>query len=120
MSNTEKRFIATNFNGKLATDHFIHIDLAPADRIPESRLNATTIELCTRDGSHPPVLVKIVDLARVKFRDVYNLAKCLTWCSHGMDATTLATRLATQHKNVTADSECAIFFYQKIKTTTND
>lgn len=115
MTNPQRRFIATNFNGKLASDGFIHIDLAPAEPVHEKDLQ-TPFELATRDGSHPPVLVRITDLARITFKELNNLPKCLTWCSHALDPIDLATRIATTHKNVTADTQCAIFFYQKIKT----
>jgi len=116
MSTNQRRFIATNFNGKLASDGFIHIDLAPAQPIHERDLQ-TPFELATRDGSHPPIQVQIIDIARLTFRELSNLPKCLTWCSHALDPVELATRIANQHKNITAQTECAIFFYQKIKTT---
>lgn len=108
-------FFDTNLNGKLAADHFIHIDLAPAKRIPESVLNGTIIEVKTKDDSHPPILVQVDDLARIPFSQIRNIASCLTWCSHGMHSWDLAEHLKQRHQDITSNTEFAIYFYKKVK-----
>lgn len=107
----------TNFNGKLATDHFIHIDLAPAKRIPERVLNGTIIEIQTKDGSHPPVLAKVDDLARFPFSSCPQIASCLTWCSHGLDPADLTRQIQSKYQDIEPTTEMAIYFYKKLKQT---
>jgi hypothetical protein len=111
----KRQVIDTNFAGKMDLENFIHIALAPAVRIPESVLHRTTIEMSTRDGSHPAVLVRCMDLARFEFQQLPYFADRICQDSHGMTSRQLATWLMEKYPNIHPGSQCAIYYYQKIK-----
>jgi hypothetical protein len=113
--NIKKRHtIATNFNGKLGTQAFIHITLAPAKMVTETFLQGTLYEIITQDGSHPPVVVQLDDLARFPFAKCPHLAKCLTWCSHAMDPWEMMQWLTEKNPDINGDTELAIMFFKKV------
>lgn len=104
-----KKTFDTNYNGKLACQKFLHIDKAPAQGIPESKLAALEVEISTADGSHPPVKAKVVDIARVP---LYLLSNILTWQSHGIVAAEL---ISQQEKlGMEATQPMAVYLYQKL------
>lgn len=101
--------IPTNYNNKMGCDCFPHIDIAPRQPVPESRLHSTTIELRTADNSHPPVKVRVMDICRMPLNKVPLYA---AWLSHGMDDQQLrATFFAAGYPPQT---EIAIYYYQKL------
>jgi hypothetical protein len=110
---TRKHIWDTNFNGKLACAYFIHIDLAPSQPLPQSHLEAP-VQIITRDDSHPPVLARLDDLARIPLGHLYRGYKWLTWCSHGLTGRQLALQLTTRYPHLQRDSEIAIYFYTKL------
>lgn len=100
--------IPTNFNNKLDCPHFVHIDKAPPGLL---RAANTVFELRTADNSHPPVKVKISDLIRVKLREVRSY---LSWQSHGMDGYTFKSWALSHYKDLSAESELAVYFFERI------
>lgn len=101
-------YFATNYNGKLACQNFIHIDQAPRERIPESRLSSTIFELHTKDNSHPPVQARLMDLARIQLNQLTQLC---TWQSHGMEASAFKSWFMDQTQGANRNTEMAIYFY---------
>ncbi len=110
---TQKINFRTNYNNKLACPHFIHLDIAPRNPIPESKLDSTVIEIATTDQSHPPVQKKCVDLARVKFKDVSGI---FFYVSHGMTRDQYLQLAAAEKKQITGDTEMAIYYYSPSDT----
>lgn len=103
--------IPTNYNNKLACDWFIHIQVAPPYRIPESVADTSIIEFKTADGSHPPITVKIYDAARVPFRV---LPASWVILSHGMSLDQFQDMVIQSVPHISPETEMAVFFYQKI------
>jgi hypothetical protein len=103
--------IDTNFNNKMDCPHLIHIDLAPAKMIHESTLEKTVYNLKTIDDSHPPVAVKLKDIARMSLK---NIPSAITWVSHGMDSYTFQIWYLNSKKNVSVESELAVYFFERI------
>jgi hypothetical protein len=101
-------FFQTNYNNKLACQCFIHIDVAPKVRIPESQLERP-LEIRTADNSHPPIQAKIVDMLRLPLRDITSI---FSWPSHGLDS--LNFKLWMMEKQTPADQEMAVYFYSKM------
>jgi hypothetical protein len=101
-------YFATNYNGKLACQSFIHVDIAPRGSVPQTLLDQTVFEIITKDNSHPPVLVKLYDMARLPFN---NLTNVLTWPSHGMTSHDFKKWFSRQAKETKADTGMAIYFY---------
>ncbi|MGN6293784.1 MAG: hypothetical protein ACTHMV_13655 [Chitinophagaceae bacterium] len=101
----------TNYNQKLDCPRFIHVDLAPPRLIPEAELNSTVVEIHTKDGSHQPVLAKVVDLCRLTLD---NMNTAFTWCSHEMSSDEYRLWITTKISDIKRDTQMAVFFYQKI------
>lgn len=103
-----KKTFETNYNGKLACDSFIHIDVAPKTGVPESVLEKTDVIIFTKDASHTPVPAKLTDLCRLP---LYQVSNILTWQSHGITAIEFINQQEKLGHNLT--SEMAVYFYQK-------
>lgn len=102
---------ATNYNGKLNCQKFIHIDRAPSTGIPESRLHQEYLIHC-KDGSAPAQLFKLVDLARI---ELGQLNKAITWQSHGMEADAFRNWYRLHNAGSYNKTMMAIFFYEKVE-----
>jgi len=102
---------ATNFNNKLACPRFIHIDLAPKSGIPESILEKAEYEIRTEDNSHSPVKVKLDDLCRMSIDKISGL---VTWQSHGMTRIEFIDFLINSGKEITGETQLAIYFFKAI------
>jgi hypothetical protein len=113
--NNKRQVIDTDFNQKMNRDHFIHVELAPAVTIPESVLQSTIIEMSTRDGSHPPILVQLVDLARFPLYQLSNYSNRVGLDSHGMKNQDLQGWLLAKYPSIGPTHEIAVYYYQKIK-----
>lgn len=101
----------TNYNNKLSCQNFIHIDLAPRQRIPESRLSSTIYEIRCLDGSTEPVRAQLLDLARIPLNNISNV---LTWQSHGMLASDFKRWFMQNGKGINQNTEMAIYFYSRM------
>lgn len=108
---TKTLYFQTNYNNKLACNCFIHIDLAPRTGIPERQLNESVFEIRTTDNSHPPVQVKLFDLARMPLE---RITSCLSWTSHAMDTFDFIRWFLTEKPGNTLRTEMGIYFYQRI------
>lgn len=108
----QKRVITidTNFNGKMDCQHFIHLDLAPMGRLTEEIADKNLIEIKTKDGSHPPVVCRLVDLARFP---LVKTNQAFTMVSHGMMANEFINYTMAKYQNVTPSTEMAIYCYKK-------
>lgn len=104
--------IATNFNNKLDSPYFIHVDFAPKTGIPESILDKTVYEITTEDNSHAPVTVKLEDLARMELQNVCDI---ITWQSHGMNSREYLGYLMSKHKDLTGHTPMAVYLFRKIE-----
>lgn len=104
--------LKTNYNQKIGCDNFLHIDLAPAGGIPESKLNGTVIEIRTMDNSHPPVKTKLVNLVRLP---LWKICDLISYPSHGMDSVSFQAWMVENNEKLNADSPLAVYFYQRIK-----
>lgn len=102
--------IPTNYNNKLGCDRFIHIQVAPKYRIPESVASSSPIIIYTADHSHPPVTVTIFDAVRVPFK---HLPCSWVSLSHGIDLDRFQEIVMGSAQNIGPDTEMAVFFYQK-------
>lgn len=111
MSNKIKISIPTNYNGKLNCDCFIHIDEAPREGVPESKLKNTVVEIETKDNSHPPVRTVVKDLIRIRLGEI---TSALTWQSHGLEGYDFAYQKIQENPKLTYYSLMAVYFYQKI------
>jgi hypothetical protein len=100
----------TNYNNKMGCECFTHIDVAPASRIPESRLEDTTIEIRTADQSHPPVKAKLIDLIRIPLGGITDY---LTYPSHGVDSRSFQDKMVTENQ-FTREKQMAVYFYKRI------
>jgi hypothetical protein len=102
--------LKTNYNTKLECKCFVHIDIAPTDRIPESKLEETVIEIRTADNSHPPVKTKLVNLLRLP---LWQVSDAITYPSHGMDSTTFQEMMVVDN-NADFNKAMAVYFYERI------
>lgn len=98
----------TNYNNKMDCPCFIHLDVAPAAPITESKLENTTIIISTIDNSHAPVEKKIVDIARLKFKDVNSIFFHL---SHGMTRQQYLKMIEKDNKKINSETEMALYYY---------
>lgn len=103
-----KLTIRTNFNHKLDCDLFIHIQVAQSTGIPGS----TIIEMSTADGSHPPVLVSVIDSVRQKLKD---LSSSYIYLSHGIDREKFVDLVMKADPSLTEDTEMVVYFYKKVE-----
>lgn len=100
-------YLKTNYNNKLGCHSFLHIDRAPKDPIPSSKLGEVR-EIRTADNSHPPVLKKIMALTRFKLGEMID---CFSMPSHGMDACDFINWWKKEN-NETEGTELAVYYYQ--------
>ena len=101
-------YFKTNYNNKLATQAFLHIDVAPKDPIPESVIQNTQVEIRTADNSHPPVKAKLMDLLRLNLCD---LAYIHTLPSHGLDTVPFIEKLMKENPELKPTSPMAVYYY---------
>lgn len=99
----------TNFNGKLACNRFLHIDLAPAKLPTLKELDENTFLIKVADASAPPVEVKVEAIIPFKITELSNIH---TWPSHGMYS---AEYIEMQHlkKPINKETEFAVYYYKK-------
>jgi rRNA processing protein Gar1 len=109
--NTRTSRLATNFNNKLCCPFFIHLDVAPAQGIPESVLNETIYTIVTEDDSHPPVKAKLVDLARLELGKVSDV---ITWQSHGMTTQQYLSYLEERGTEIKSEDKMSVYLFQQI------
>lgn len=100
----------TNYNGKLACDRFVHIDLAPEKPVPANVLENTVIEIQVADKSHPPVCVKVDSIIPFRIGELSNIH---TWPSHGMDNAQFLERHHLK-KPVNRDTQFAVYYYRRV------
>lgn len=100
----------TNFNNKLFSDHFVHVDLAPKGTIPESKL-PIIYQINTEDGSAPEVKVALIDFVRYKLKDLIGIE---TFPSHGMDPFDFIQYFKTIHPEANAETELASYIFKKV------
>lgn len=100
----------TNYNGKLACDRFVHIDLAPEKQVPMHVMEKTVIQIQVADQSHPPVHVKVDSIIPFRLGELSNIH---TWPSHGMDN---AQFLERQHlkKAINRETQFAVYYYRRV------
>lgn len=108
MPEAKKVTIETNFNKKLDNDCFCHIQLPWEDGITEK----TIIEMCTKDESHPPVKVVVIDSVKQKLSE---LSASYTYLSHGMEKVMFLAMLQQKAPSIKSDSVLAVYFYKAIK-----
>ncbi len=102
--------IATNHNNKLSCDHFIILQVAKMNGIPESVAEKTIFNISTKDNSHPPVNAKVIDSIRQPLKEISSL---LTWLSHEMPRDTFINKLLEQPK-INLDTEMVAYIYQRL------
>ena len=100
----------TNYNNKLSCDAFVHIDQAPQSSIPERLVKETIIEIYTKDSSHPPVKVKLMDICRISLAQVRD---AFTYPSHGLDGYEYYKWYQKEHPEANSDTKLAVYFYKK-------
>lgn len=104
--------LLTNYNNKLSCDCMLHVDFAPGERIPESILQRTIIEIRTVDNTHPPTFWKLVDMHRFDMdKGIYYSIG--TWASHGMDFFEFCQWMKTQKPDVNSETKMAVYMYRK-------
>lgn len=103
--------LKTNYNTKLDCKCFVHIDIAPAGGIPESKMDDTIIEIRTADNSHPPVKTKLVNLLRLP---LWKISDAVTYPSHGMDSTAFQEMMILTSDHMSPDKAMAVYFYERI------
>lgn len=103
-----KLSIESNFNNKLSCGSFMHVDTAPNAGVPESKMNQL-YTMITRDGSHPPVTVRLFSITRMKMEQ---LRDCFTVPSHGMEAAEFATWFMQKHPEAGWDYPLAVYYYR--------
>lgn len=106
--NTQKINFRTNYNNKLDCLCFIHLDVAPPNPIPETKMDNTIILIATNDNSHPPVEKKVSDLTRLKFKEITGL---LFHLSHGMTKQQYQELAKKENKTIDDETEMAIYYY---------
>lgn len=111
MATTIPKTLPTNLNRKFGSDAFVHIDRVPQAPLTDKKAERITVELSAADGSHPPVLVRLEDVARVPLDKIPSI---ITWCSHGMDRFHLVKHMLETYPELRFDSEVAIYFYRKV------
>lgn len=102
--------LRTNYNHKLSCDIFVHLDVAPPERVPQQVLDETIFIINVMDQSHPPVTVKLDDVVRFPMRD---LREICTLLSHGMSKQEYFR--FTEDKKWQPDTELALYYYRKVK-----
>lgn len=107
-SSVIKKTFDTNYNGKLACNNFIDIDVAPAAGISEKKLESLEVMISTADASHPPVKARLTDLCRLP---LYQISNIITWQSHGITAQEFINLQEAKGHNLT--TKMAVYFYQK-------
>src|SRR5687767_62957 len=111
MNNQVKIQIPTNYNGKLSCNCFIHIDEAPRQGVPESKLKNTIVQIETADKSHPPVKAMVKDLIRIQLGAI---TTAISWSSHGMEWHQFIERKIAENPELHYYSPMAVYFYQKV------
>lgn len=100
----------SNFNNKLQNDSFVHISIAPASAVPESKAAEPIIISVT---NQPDIFarVQLVDICRLNFHQLLSIH---TLPSHGMLCHEFAEWWCSKHPNCRADTPMAIYYYKKI------
>ncbi len=111
---TKKISLQTNYNGKLACDRFIHVDVAPSRAITETELRETVFEIHTADESHPPVFAQVDDMCRITLQELLNTNTVFTWCSHAMDTREFGRWILAINDRITPATQLAVWFYLKV------
>lgn len=101
----------TNYNNKLQCQAFIHIDLAPTTIPQRDKVEGITIEIATADGSHPTIKAQLLDMLFFKISQCPN---AYTLPSHGLTNTDFCHYILNKHKNLSFNSQLAVYYYQKI------
>lgn len=99
-------YLKTNYNNKMGCRGFIHVDRAPKNPIPASKLGQLR-EIRTADNSHPPVQMQILALTRFQLGEIIDL---LSIPSHGMDAVDFINWWK-QENNEDEETEMAVYYY---------
>lgn len=99
-----------NFNNKLQSDSFVHISLAPATGVTESKAAEPIIISVT---GKPDIFarVQLVDILRLKFHQLLSIH---TLPSHGMLCHDFAEWWACKYPNCQADTQIAVYYYKRI------
>lgn len=101
--------LKTDYNHKLACKRFIHLDIAPEKIIPGWD-NEPVFTFITKDGSHPPIEAKLLD---IDTRPLNQMPSIYPSLSHGMDISTFVDQLLTQRPNIPLDQKMIIYFFEQ-------
>lgn len=99
--------LLTNYNNKLSTTKFIHLGKAPDIEITPDMLNQL-YEMHTKDGSHPPVTVRLFGIDVMK---MVNLKDWHTVPSHGLIAVDFVDWYMRQFPDADWNYPLAVYFY---------
>ena len=102
-------YFQTNYNNKLACGAFLHLDRAPKDGIPESRLNQV-FEIRTADNSFPPIKARLFSLTRIILG---RMADCFSLPSHGKNAADFIEWWKLQNPDDNESLAMAVYYYKK-------
>lgn len=100
----------TNFNGKLDREDFIHISFAPINPVRESDLKELAV-INVKDGSHDPVICRIVDIGRCQLIDLNSED---TLQSYGLPANDFVDWWVQKYPYCNACTEMAVYVYRKV------
>ena len=102
----------TNYNNKLECKKFVHLDFAPKQGIPESRF-PQAVRITTKDNSAPPKECFLVDMYRIKMKNVVDF---FTLLSHDKPAKEFIEEKMNADKRINWETEMAVYMYSESKT----
>jgi hypothetical protein len=101
----------TNWNNKLDSDCFMHLDLAPTLPVAIS-LMPMDITIATKDNSHEPVVTQLYSIIGGMLKDFY--ADFYTHLSHGLDKDAFINWWLEAHPGFDdSKTELAMYCYKK-------
>jgi hypothetical protein len=102
----------TNYNNKMQCNAFLHVDLKPVRMPLRSIAEQLKITISTADNSHPPVVVKLIDMMLI---ELHQLPISCALASHGIDTYGFADFIINKYKGqIDVHTEIAVYYYQKI------
>lgn len=104
-------FWETNWNNKLDSDCFMHLDLAPTTTVAISSM-PLDITIATNDNSHEPVVTQLHSILGGYLKNFY--ADFYTMMSHGMDKDSFIDYWLKKYPGFDdSKTELAIYCYRK-------
>jgi hypothetical protein len=104
-----KLSLKTNFNNKLHCSSFIHVSIAPAVPVPESKLGQL-YQVFTEDGSFDPVEAQLLYFNRFSIGEAID---AFTIPSHGMDAADFIQWYLKENPTADYTTQLAAYYYKK-------